>query len=127
MAWCIDNDAMDLASDLADAANTRTTVTTAMMPMSGAESAMETRKVFHEYATDPVSEMSREAYVKNPVCAAVPIRYPIAGTKAANESMATRPFIAVEILARMIRLLSTRFITVFMMRSLFMLMVIIRD
>jgi hypothetical protein len=70
-----------------------------MMPMSGAESAMETRKVFHEYATDPVSEMSREAYVKNPVCAAVPIRYPIAGTKAANESMATRPLVAAEIRA----------------------------
>ena len=65
--------------------------------------------------------------MKNPVCEAVPIRYPIAGTKAANESMATSPFIAVEILARMIRLLSTRFITVFMMRSLFMLVVIIRD
>jgi hypothetical protein len=90
---------MDLESDLADAANMRTTVTTAMMPMSGAESAMETRKVFHEYATDPVSEMSREAYVKNPVCAAVPIRYPIAGTKAANESMATRPLVAAEIRA----------------------------
>ena len=35
---------MDLESDLADAPNMRTTVTTAMMPMSGAESAMETGK-----------------------------------------------------------------------------------
>ena len=118
---------MDLESDLADAANMRTTVTTAMIPMSGAESAMETKKVFHECATDPVSEISREAYVKKPVCEAVPIRYPIAGTKATNDNMATRPFVVAEIRARMIRLLSTRFITVFMMRSLFMLMVIIRD